>query len=163
MKPASSFAAPPDHPRSRGEYDIILDIPVNEAGSSPLSRGIPSSAGMFFTRIGIIPALAGNTRSRGNWNLVAADHPRSRGEYFETSFMKSRMCGSSPLSRGILNGIASALQGNGIIPALAENTSPWFLTFRLFGDHPRSRGEYYRRENSPEPPEGSSPLSRGIP
>ena len=33
---------PPDHPRSRGEYAIVLGPATFEKGSSPLSRGIPS-------------------------------------------------------------------------------------------------------------------------
>ena len=53
---------PPDHPRSRGEYyDAALES-LYDAGSSPLSRGIPLKATTQPTPPGIIPALAGNTR-----------------------------------------------------------------------------------------------------
>ena len=53
--------------------------------------------------------------------------------------------------------------GEGIIPALAGNTTadfPW-LVAKL--DHPRSRGEYMNGETVGLDDEGSSPLSRGIP
>ena len=60
-------ATKPDHPRSRGEYDVAA------AAEAQVKR--------------IIPALAGNTeaavyRGRSSW-----DHPRSRGEYtpYQTS------------------------------------------------------------------------------
>ena len=72
------------------------------------------------------------------------------------------LAGSSPLSRGILSGGLAIDVRDGIIPALAGNTS-WLTTLpRLLTDHPRSRGEYL-----PSPPlqlllQGSSPLSRGI-
>ena len=51
-----------DHPRSRGEYRVILVGGVGQGGSSPLSRGIPCRpvARLLIGRI--IPALAGNTR-----------------------------------------------------------------------------------------------------
>ena len=54
---------PQDHPRSRGEYTLILEQGFTVNGSSPLSRGIPPipCSQMLHTRI--IPALAGNTRS----------------------------------------------------------------------------------------------------
>ena len=50
-----------DHPRSRGEYRIMVLGMAEEAGSSPLSRGIREAALEQSLREGIIPALAGNT------------------------------------------------------------------------------------------------------
>ena len=54
-----------DHPRSRGEYvTSTFDSPA-KFGSSPLSRGILLLRGCFSLLRRIIPALAGNTETRG--------------------------------------------------------------------------------------------------
>ena len=50
----------------------------------------------------------------------------------------------------------------GIIPALAGNTARAATFVGSGQDHPRSRGEYWRRGGRGAPPTGSSPLSRGI-
>ena len=50
-----------DHPRSRGEYFIRGAYRGGWTGSSPLSRGIPSSCPTQPRILRIIPALAGNT------------------------------------------------------------------------------------------------------
>ena len=50
-----------DHPRSRGEYWTRPAGVLVAYGSSPLSRGIPTSSGSGMCWIRIIPALAGNT------------------------------------------------------------------------------------------------------
>ena len=91
----------PDHPRSRGEYRRQVVGETAPQGSSPLSRGIPTPAVARPTRAGIIPALAGNTRSPELTGLVTRDHPRSRGEYHGEPEKKGKSMGSSPLSRGI--------------------------------------------------------------
>ena len=52
---------------------------------------------------------------------------------------------------------------NGIIPALAGNTSDGREFILHIGDHPRSRGEYPRPHADESTGQGSSPLSRGIP
>ena len=95
----------------------------SDIGSSPLSRGILGSAGAFPPRLGIIPALAGNTGSHPMLGWDRWDHPRSRGEYRMRDLFTDERNGSSPLSRGILRG------------------RPYQRGHR--GDHPRSRGEYW--------------------
>ena len=52
-----------DHPRSRGEYMGGAGMSQREWGSSPLSRGIPTHVETGPRRMGIIPALAGNTQT----------------------------------------------------------------------------------------------------
>ncbi len=54
-----------DHPRSRGEYWQWLVTLTSSTGSSPLSRGIPTSTKSVLRSPRIIPALAGNTSSCG--------------------------------------------------------------------------------------------------
>ena len=95
---------------------------MTTTGSSPLSRGIHTSANKPGVLYGIIPALAGNTRGGRAASCRRADHPRSRGEYSMMSVRMVVVFGSSPLSRGILaQAVWRGLQ-TGIIPALAGNT-----------------------------------------
>ena len=151
-----------DHPRSRGEYSPAFEVDCAALGSSPLSRGIRRRGGLRGCGGGIIPALAGNTRRNLETKSSARDHPRSRGEYPETSSKPGCQHGSSPLSRGI-PGVDSADQiKNRIIPALAGNTGTRRSWSPESGDHPRSRGEYRAGIVRQRPVGGSSPLSRGI-
>ena len=50
----------------------------------------------------------------------------------------------------------------GIIPALAGNTTILNCATRSAADHPRSRGEYHAKVCRERSLSGSSPLSRGI-
>ena len=131
-----------DHPRSRGEYTDGAMASALTVGSSPLSRGIrcATPAGLGADRI--IPALAGNTRASSNVASVAADHPRSRGEYQGRHGPVLRALGSSPLSRGIHLPPKVCNARRRIIPALAGNTTLPSTLGTLDRDHPRSRGEY---------------------
>ena len=92
----------PDHPRSRGEYSVVLGAEWRQSGSSPLSRGIRRRTGFSVRFRRIIPALAGNTTLLWRNGLPHSDHPRSRGEYTSHWYKLPRFSGSSPLSRGIL-------------------------------------------------------------
>ena len=91
-----------DHPRSRGEYTPGPCDRGTQAGSSPLSRGIPQTPERAAQNRGIIPALAGNTPGSGATTNPTRDHPRSRGEYVAQRLDGGALDGSSPLSRGIL-------------------------------------------------------------
>ena len=68
------------HPRSRGEnFDNVgKDIPFT--GSSPLTRGKPSTVAHNTLSTGLIPAHAGKTRQETANMLASRAHPRSRGE-----------------------------------------------------------------------------------
>ena len=112
----------PDHPRSRGEYSVMVSFLPQRGGSSPLSRGIRRSRGGRADVVRIIPALAGNTWTAWSTPIRPRDHPRSRGEYDSVPAMLSRREGSSPLSRGIRAVLAVCFEVAGIIPALAGNT-----------------------------------------
>ena len=90
-----------DHPRSRGEYQQPQPPWWSSWGSSPLSRGIPHQWRLGPATTGIIPALAGNTFDPAMVGGRLRDHPRSRGEYPDSSASNSTPSGSSPLSRGI--------------------------------------------------------------
>ena len=152
-----------DHPRSRGEYGVVL-LPLDPLpGSSPLSRGILVPAGVWCVSMGIIPALAGNTFRWHTGDWEGPDHPRSRGEYPSDAGGGGFQYGSSPLSRGILDCPANVYYRYRIIPALAGNTQPGIIRGAINRDHPRSRGEYQYGPLLVSPRPGSSPLSRGIP
>ena len=152
----------PDHPRSRGEYVIFFSFSSTFFGSSPLSRGIRVAGVAARGRVGIIPALAGNTpASRSSWS-VAPDHPRSRGEYPLRFGNTDIVVGSSPLSRGIHFRWWTTSRRSRIIPALAGNTLAPCRTALRVKDHPRSRGEYASEMSAMPRRSGSSPLSRGI-
>ena len=151
-----------DHPRSRGEYQEIDRTLTGYEGSSPLSRGIRTVPALPREHARIIPALAGNTRAAVGSHRWASDHPRSRGEYRGDELFGGYVEGSSPLSRGILRRGGEASRRGRIIPALAGNTSLSPFSAEDRADHPRSRGEYWRRTSRSSPMTGSSPLSRGI-
>ena len=110
-----------------------------------------------------IPAHAGNTRLPSIRKLAKEVHPRSRGEYYALCIAKSRIVGSSPLTRGIL--IISALVAcvPRFIPAHAGNTSSTKRKGNGHKVHPRSRGEYTVYTVMLSCNQGSSPLTRGIP
>ena len=158
----ASARRPGDHPRSRGEYAVACAPTTRSVGSSPLSRGIPSSCIYYYIPLRIIPALAGNTGTVRSLQPGTRDHPRSRGEYSCGSCRFLSWPGSSPLSRGILGGLSQMASGNRIIPALAGNTLLNATATRTGGDHPRSRGEYTATDTATHANPGSSPLSRGI-
>ena len=172
-----------DHPRSRGEYAGAVIHSPRHRGSSPLSRGIHTQENGEKATGRIIPALAGNTPCTTTNTASFTDHPRSRGEYetkrtglwlrggsspLSRGILQQRrevvvFHGSSPLSRGILEWEGLPESIDGIIPALAGNTSTSRPKPVPATDHPRSRGEYPCRPEESFNASGSSPLSRGIP
>ena len=170
------------HPRSRGEHPCtgrsevirLRFIPAlagntplgvsrqpRLAGSSPLSRGThlrpPRGPGVCR----FIPALAGNTALLVSGSLQWAVHPRSRGEHSSMRHLVRKNGGSSPLSRGTLDGGLNEIPQFRFIPALAGNTRSRPCTCRAWTVHPRSRGEHRYGDSRVEGVVGSSPLSRG--
>ena len=114
----------------------------DDAGSSPLARGLPVSQAWHQHHARIIPARAGFTLGR-------------QRQWFDPG-------GSSPLARGLLLVVSRMVQQTGIIPARAGFTTWSSTPGGSSGDHPRSRGVYV----SPCPRwagrTGSSPLARGL-
>ena len=152
-----------DHPRSRGVYYCGIFRWSEGEGSSPLARGLPLTRAAVVADNGIIPARAGFTLARMSTMLSLADHPRSRGVY-ENSFVDVlRMCGSSPLARGLPRHNPPLCKIRGIIPARAGFTQLVSRFSRRMRDHPRSRGVYYFFRPRVVCISGSSPLARGLP
>ena len=79
-RPATPFGSP-DHPRSRGVYEQVLDVRRRQ--------------------VRIIPARAGFTPWWSAPGGPGPDHPRSRGVYSATSPRTWITTGSSPLARGL--------------------------------------------------------------
>ena len=70
-----------DHPRIRGEHELLTAKKLNDTGSSPHTRGarIGKLKQSFSARI--IPAYAGSTAQRHDPKGDFTDHPRIRGEH----------------------------------------------------------------------------------
>ena len=94
------IASPGDHPRSRGENNLLFNCYAAIQGSSPLTRGKRTGAQVNIGGKGIIPAHAGKTPSRGRAHGWLGDHPRSRGENRPAKNTSLLPAGSSPLTRG---------------------------------------------------------------
>ena len=90
----------PDHPRIRGEHATVQVAAVKCAGSSPHTRGAPSSCTTTKSSRGIIPAYAGSTLRLRDLRAQGQDHPRIRGEHRPRGFRSAPGPGSSPHTRG---------------------------------------------------------------
>ena len=132
----------PDHPRSRGVYQVPDPLNICLTGSSPLARGLRPSPRIPRPRGRIIPARAGFTRF--------------------VMCISTGMAGSSPLARGLLFNIRESGLADGIIPARAGFTRPGTDGPTEHPDHPRSRGVYVKSPVHGIGTSGSSPLARGL-
>ena len=68
------------HPRMRGERDAWRMSKRGYAGSSPHARGTLHRNGLLHAPFRFIPACAGNADADVGCRVVAAVHPRMRGE-----------------------------------------------------------------------------------
>ena len=111
-----------DHPRIRGEHIQKQSADSTGKGSSPHTRGAPSSLSSSF------------------W--VSVDHPRIRGEHGRDIVHVGPPAGSSPHTRGAPGEDCLGHLMCRIIPAYAGSTgSIRWLLLRCW-DHPRIRGEH---------------------
>ena len=161
MTPCWQAARRRDHPRVRGEHSLCSLPCWLPVGSSPRTRGTPTRDVEHASRVGIIPAYAGNTSMRGCALRHARDHPRIRGEHGGSCGGTSHRLGSSPHTRGTLGGVPAALVADGIIPAYAGNTQTARQGSRPSWDHPRIRGEHWSCSGAEGATPGSSPHTRG--
>ena len=150
-----------EHPRARGENVFRrLKIPV-PYGTSPRTRGKPSSKVHLTKDTRNIPAHAGKTESNANANQVFQEHPRARGE--NANLIKSLIeaLGTSPRTRGKLLQSVTVLLTNRNIPAHAGKTMPRTTSGRITQEHPRARGENKHRHHNIVRNVGTSPRTRG--
>ena len=147
--PSSTIPVFRDHPRLRGEYLLLFRIYNAILGSPPLARGIPLKASVKMLVLGITPACAGNTYSVMVYIRSNRDHPRLRGEYFESLTISLVQIGSPPLARGIRTMQRKRSGKTGITPACAGNTLLMNVVNAMSRDHPRLRGEYWYAPSTP--------------
>ena len=77
--------------------------------------------------------------------------------------MEQARAGSSPLARGLLDGLGLVGDRPRIIPARAGFTNGMRWPHDWSADHPRSRGVYLLYAVERASARGSSPLARGLP
>ena len=149
------------HPRSRGEHHHTSGSHLGPVGSSPLARGTLTEHEDEVRARRLIPARAGNTKSRGLWLRGRAAHPRSRGEHRVNIRSWCDSYGSSPLARGTHTPLLGDWLTARLIPARAGNTLTRGSRLPAAPAHPRSRGEHNFTALALLMRNGSSPLARG--
>ena len=150
-----------DHPRACGEHWTGEGTQESIVGSSPRLRGTPIAATIPAPEKGIIPALAGNTGAGGVGGVAGWDHPRACGEHEMTLLENGVALGSSPRLRGTQQYDNRQHGNDGIIPALAGNTSWVPQQDCTRWDHPRACGEHCEPTTCMLFVMGSSPRLRG--
>ena len=158
---AVSGSATWDHPRIRGEHSHPTSKGLSSQGSSPHTRGAPSTCRFWRRRSRIIPAYAGSTGSTCSAGRWLADHPRIRGEHSGLVGGRAARWGSSPHTRGARRPRPTGARGRRIIPAYAGSTPEPRPSAPPPSDHPRIRGEHDIITATGCRPWGSSPHTRG--
>ena len=130
------------YPHIRGEHELSSRGFVGTQGSPPLTRGTQNSIFRIIKTIRITPAYAGNTHLRMSALQHHRDHPRIRGEHKSAFDLRVVYPGSPPHTRGTQFDKAILMDWEGITPAYAGNTSPYWHAKALFRDHPCIRGEH---------------------
>ena len=130
-----------DHPRMRGEQSLLGFIPIGVGGSPPHARGavIPHQGADLEARI--TPACAGSRTQNRTGAEPAGDHPRMRGEQYNTRQVHEWKKGSPPHARGAGRRCAHRHDLAGITPACAGSSGPRRWRRTAARDHPRMRGE----------------------
>ena len=150
-----------DHPRACGANNSHTVSPHWRVGSSPRVRGKRTAAKAAGAAPRIIPARAGQTRSRPLRHSSAPDHPRACGANSPCLTVTPERVGSSPRVRGKHDAVP-AIHGHGrIIPARAGQTQPCRIHRRGVADHPRACGANLVEQGQRQIPAGSSPRVRG--
>ena len=114
-----------------------------------------------FVVAGITPAYAGNTIRENELRYKMGDHPRLRGEHYQSSLKDICGIGSPPPTRGTLIYNNNWIMYFRITPAYAGNTSEGWPELSSEGDHPRLRGEHQAVGNPEAQDSGSPPPTRG--
>ncbi len=89
-----------DHPRMRGEDQLKAHIAKLKEGSPPHARGRRSARRSLSVGRRITPACAGKTPTANVDNHFVMDHPRMRGEDFQSTRVADVSPGSPPHARG---------------------------------------------------------------
>ena len=150
-----------DHPRGCRAHTYDANTSARVWGSSPRVRGSQGCVDVMEGFTGIIPAGAGLTSVRSNFQKSPWDHPRGCGAHPPSGCTIRAILGSSPRVRGShLRGIAR-VPCRGIIPAGAGLTCNRHLRWPARRDHPRGCGAHLLMPTRSEMLMGSSPRVRG--
>ena len=150
----------PDHPRACGERASDPPGHIFDSGSSPRVRGTRARGPGRSVDARIIPARAGNAKSRHLPTRRDPDHPRACGERPASGSCSSSRGGSSPRVRGTLIDLNRKSLCSRIIPARAGNAAAWSCASCRTSDHPRACGERHAISPSFDAGPGSSPRVR---
>ena len=151
----------PDHPRACGANASECSDPDCVGGSSPRMRGKPPYGHAPLEHARIIPAHAGQTRSRSPHSSPYPDHPRACGANVTVDGGGQPVAGSSPRMRGKLTANAVIRLTMRIIPAHAGQTWRADASTTACPDHPRACGANMTGTAMLLPNAGSSPRMRG--
>ena len=151
-----------DHPRIRGNYLISGRKTTVFRGSPPHTRELRPSGSRTVGRTRITPAYAGTTGLRIWQGLHLQDHPRIRGNYSFHSSQLDFPIGSPPHTRELLDLPVRVVRRMRITPAYAGTTRIRPADRGDVQDHPRIRGNYYRRRRSIWTTAGSPPHTREL-
>ena len=144
-----------------GEHCCLAARSFTQPGSSPHVRGTPSHPFPHVSRLGIIPACAGNTFAPLHVLKSIGDHPRMCGEHYKSVALEWYGRGSSPHVRGTPVLPIEGTSCKGIIPACAGNTREQTNGNVGSRDHPRMCGEHRTAPSVHNVVLGSSPHVRG--
>ena len=150
-----------DHPRLRGEKDLVFCNPDLCWGSPPLTRGKVTVYHAYIALYRITPAYAGKSFLVAPIRTPAQDHPRLRGEKPASVRRLFWLKGSPPLTRGKEDSVSCFYSAHRITPAYAGKRQNAARQRMEAKDHPRLRGEKSRWRTPARPGRGSPPLTRG--
>ena len=132
-------------------------------GSSPHTRGTRGDPRRHPMGGRFIPAYAGNASHVSTRAGRRAVHPRIRGERHGILLRMGRPGGSSPHTRGTLQGGRKTRSSTRFIPAYAGNAWNPACVSSMRSVHPRIRGERWVTYLTASRAVGSSPHTRGTP
>ena len=154
------------YPRVGGGNSLIASTAGPVSGLSPRGRGKLQEAFDRISRIGSIPAWAGETYPVSRIEPLAEVYPRVGGGNWQSESQGIARAGLSPRGRGKLSTLPTRLGPGRSIPAWAGETddetymksrltvyprvgggnySEWTSFYEVTGLSPRGRGKHHRR------------------
>ena len=130
------------YPRMGGGYRVSYTSPGNLRGLSPHGRGIRFLATAHGSRVGPIPAWAGDTARSSCKSMSLTAYPRMGGGYTERASSALMTMGLSPHGRGIRKPPSPPEHHQGPIPAWAGDTTRKNLLLFAMWAYPRMGGGY---------------------
>ncbi|EDX22808.1 conserved hypothetical protein [Streptomyces sp. Mg1] len=136
------------HPRGCGEQCSPPLRHQMRRGSSPRVRGAARSPAQVPEHLGVIPAGAGSSYDRGEFDGLGRGHPRGCGEQFPAGVQTEVMDGVIPAGAGSSPGLAfHSGRGRGHPRGCGEQRSGQRATSDLRGSSPRVRGAGHRNDS----------------